>query len=262
MNLEDMKVVILAGGYGARLSEETMLKPKPMVEIGGKPILWHLMKYYSHFGLRRFIILLGYKGIQIKQYFSEYLLHQSDVTINLADGRIAYHNSHRENWDVTLLETGVGTMTGGRLKRAAAHLVGEEAFCLTYGDGLADVDLKALYAFHRDQGKLATMTIVQPPARWGHVVVEGPTVSAFREKLNSDGDAINGGFFILKPGVLDFIEGDATAWEEEPLTKLVAQAELAAYRHRGFWQAMDNLREKNVLEAMWGSGEAPWKVWI
>jgi glucose-1-phosphate cytidylyltransferase len=261
MKLEDLKVVILAGGYGTRLAEETVLRPKPMIEIGGQPVLWHLMKFYSHFGLRRFIVLLGYRGIQIKQYFASYLLHQCDVTIDLANGKMAYHNSHPENWHVTLLETGPDTMTGGRLKRAAAHLAGEEAFCMTYGDGLSDVDLNALYDYHRTHGRLATMTTVQAPARWGHVVVDGPNVTAFREKPTDEGTVINGGFFILSPQALDAIDGDDTSWEVEPLAKLVAQGQLAAYPHRGFWQAMDTLREKNMLEAMWQSGQAPWKIW-
>jgi glucose-1-phosphate cytidylyltransferase len=261
MQLQDLKVVILAGGYGTRLLEETLLKPKPMVEIGGQPILWHLMKYYAHFGLRRFVILLGYKGIQIKQYFADYLLYQCDTTIDLIDGTITCHNSHREDWQVTLLETGADTMTGGRLKRAAPHLAGEEAFCLTYGDGLADVDLRALFAFHQEQGKLATMTIVQPPGRWGHVIADGPRVARFTEKPGTEGDAINGGFFIVSPHALELIEGDHTPWEAEPLTQLAEQGELVAYRHRGFWQAMDTLRERNLLEAMWESGQAPWKVW-
>jgi glucose-1-phosphate cytidylyltransferase len=261
MKLEDLKVVILAGGYGTRLAEETVLRPKPMIEIGGQPVLWHLMKFYSHFGLRRFIILLGYRGIQIKQYFASYLLHQCDVTIDLANGTMAYHNSHPENWHVTLLETGLDTMTGGRLKRAAAHLAGDEAFCMTYGDGLSDVDLNALYDHHRAHGRLATMTTVQAPARWGHVVVDGPSVTAFREKPTDEGAVINGGFFILSPQALDAIDGDDTAWEVEPLAKLVAQGQLAAFPHRGFWQAMDTLRERNMLEAMWQSGKAPWKIW-
>jgi glucose-1-phosphate cytidylyltransferase len=261
MKLEELKVVILAGGYGTRLAEETVLRPKPMIEIGGQPILWHLMKFYSHFGLRRFIILLGYKGIQIKEYFASYLLHQCDVTIDLANGTMAYHNSHPENWQVTLLETGAETMTGGRLKRAAAHLAGEEAFCMTYGDGLSDVDVRALYDYHRAHGRLATMTTVQAPARWGHVVVDGPNVTAFQEKPPAEGAVINGGFFILSPRVLDVIDSDDTSWEVEPLAKLVEQGQLAAYRHRGFWQAMDTLREKNMLEAMWQSGKAPWKIW-
>jgi glucose-1-phosphate cytidylyltransferase len=211
--------------------------------------------------LRRFVILLGYRGIQIKQYFASYLLHQCDVTIDLASGTMAYHNSHPENWQVTLLETGDETMTGGRLKRAASHLAGQEAFCMTYGDGLSDVDLRALYAYHRQQGRLATMTTVQAPARWGHVVVDGADVTAFQEKPAGEGTVINGGFFILSPRTLDTIAGDDTSWEEEPLAKLVAQGQLAAYRHRGFWQAMDTLREKNMLEAMWQSGNAPWKIW-
>jgi glucose-1-phosphate cytidylyltransferase len=263
MKLEDLKVVILAGGYGTRLAEETVLRPKPMVEIGGQPLLWHLMKFYSHFGLRRFIILLGYKGIQIKEYFASYLLHQCDVTIHLANGAMAYHNSHPENWEVTLLETGADSMTGGRLKRAAAHLKHEKAFCMTYGDGLSDVDLQKLYAYHQNHGRLATMTTVQAPARWGHVVVNGQNVVGFQEKPTAEdaGAMINGGFFVLSPRVLDTIDGDHTSWEVEPLAKLVAQGELAAYRHRGFWQAMDTLREKNMLEVMWQSGKAPWKVW-
>jgi glucose-1-phosphate cytidylyltransferase len=259
--LEDLKVVILAGGYGTRLGEETALRPKPMIEIGGQPILWHLMKFYAHFGLRQFIILLGYKGIQIKEYFAAYLLHQCDVTIDLANGRMAYHNSHPENWQVTLLETGLDTMTGGRLKRAGSYLAGDEAFCMTYGDGLSDVDLRALYDYHRSHGRLATMTTVQAPARWGHVVVEGLSVTGFQEKPEVEGAVINGGFFILSPRVLDTIANDETAFEGEPLAKLVAQGELASYRHRGFWQAMDTPREKNALEAMWQSGKAPWKIW-
>lgn len=261
MKFEDLKVVILAGGYGTRLQEETSLRPKPMVEIGGQPILWHLMKYYSHFGLKNFIILLGYKGIQIKQYFATYRLHQCDVTIDLFKGEFDYHNEHTEDWKVTLLETGPDTMTGGRLKRAALQLLEEEAFCLTYGDGLSDVDLKALYDFHCQQRRLATVTIVRQPARWGHVAVDGPEVIDFKEKLNAEGTYINGGFFILSPSVLDSIESDSTSWELEPLAQLVQRRELVAYRHHGFWQAMDTLRDKNQLEAMWQNGKAPWKVW-
>jgi glucose-1-phosphate cytidylyltransferase len=261
MKLEDLKVVILAGGYGTRLAEETTLRPKPMIEIGGQPILWHLMKFYSHFGLRRFIILLGYKGIQIKEYFASYLLHHCDVTIDLANGTMAYHNSHPENWQVTLLETGPDTMTGGRLKRAAAHLAAEEAFCMTYGDGLSDVDLAALYDHHRSRRRLATMTTVQAPARWGHIVVDGDNVIGFQEKPPAEGAVINGGFFILSPQVLDAIGGDDTSWEIEPLATLIERGELAAYRHRGFWHAMDTPRDKNALEAMWQSGKAPWKIW-
>jgi len=262
MRLEDMKVVILAGGYGTRLSEETIAKPKPLVEIGGQPILWHLMKFYSHFGFRRFVILLGYKGILVKEYFASYLLHQCDVTIDLSSGSLAYHNSHPENWEVTLLETGTDTQTGGRLKRAAQHLADQDAFCMTYGDGLADVDLRALYAFHCEQGKLATVTTVQPPGRWGHVAIDGPRVVAFKEKPPVDGAFINGGFFVLSPKVLETIDGDDTPWEAEPLSRLIEQNQLAAYRHSGFWQAMDTLREKNLLEAMWQSRQAPWKLWV
>ena len=263
MQLEDLKVVILAGGYGTRLAEETVLRPKPMVEIGGQPLLWHLMKFYSHFGLRRFIILLGYKGIQIKEYFASYLLHQCDVTIDLANGTMAYHNSHPEDWEVTLVETGADSMTGGRLKRAAAHLKHEEAFCMTYGDGLSDVDLRELYAYHQNHGRLATMTTVQAPARWGHVVVSGQSVVGFQEKPTTEdaGAMINGGFFVLSPRVLDTIEGDQTSWEVEPLGEACRAGRARGVSPSRLLAGHGYASRKKMLEVMWQSGKAPWKVW-
>lgn len=256
-----MKAVILAGGVGSRLSEETDVKPKPMVEVGGRPILWHIMRIYSHFGIKDFIVCLGYKGYVIKEYFANYVLHSANVTVDLEKNEIAFHHSEVEAWRVTLLDTGDETMTGGRLRRAGPYLSDDDAFCLTYGDGVADIDLKALIAFHHSQGRLATMTVVQPPGRFGAAVLEGDRVTRFTEKPRGDGGYINGGFFVLSPRVLDFIEGDSTAWEESPLQQLAAAEQLAAFRHDGFWLAMDTLRDRGELERLWNSGRAPWKLW-
>ena len=256
-----MKAVILAGGLGTRISEETHLRPKPMIEIGGKPILWHILKTYSFHGINEFIICCGYRGYVIKEYFANYFLHQSDVTFDMQNNQMEVHQRHAEPWRVTLVDTGEQTLTGGRLKRVADYLRHEEAFCFTYGDGLADVDIGALVAFHRQQGKRATVTAVQPPGRYGSLDLSGATVRGFIEKPEGDGGWINGGFFVLSPACLDLIADDASPWEGEPLTRLAQQGELAAYAHRGFWQPMDTLRDKNHLEALWQNGTAPWKVW-
>ena len=256
-----MKAIILAGGLGTRIAEETSLKPKPMVEIGGRPILWHIMKLYSSHGVREFVICCGYKGYVIKEYFANYFLHMSDVTFDIENNAMEVHQRKAEPWRVTLVDTGEQTMTGGRLKRVAPYLQGEEAFCFTYGDGLADLDIGALIAFHRAHGKAATITAVQPPGRYGALAVDGDAVRGFIEKPKGDGGWINGGFFVLSPKCLDTIAGDATSWEVEPLARLAAQGELMAYRHTGFWQPMDTLRERNLLEELWRSGAAPWKAW-
>jgi glucose-1-phosphate cytidylyltransferase len=257
-----MKAVILAGGLGTRLSEETMLRPKPMVEIGGRPMLWHIMKIYAAHGIWDFIVCLGYKGFMIKEYFVNYRLHASDVTVDLASGGLSFHRSDAEPWRVTLIDTGDATQTGGRLKRIAPHLVGEEAFCLTYGDGLADIDLTALRRFHAAHGWDATVTAVRPPGRFGALDRDGDTVREFSEKPLADGaGAINGGFFVLSPRVLDRIDGDGTVLEQAPLEGLARDRQLRAYDHPGFWQPMDTLRDRNVLERLWASGEAPWKIW-
>jgi glucose-1-phosphate cytidylyltransferase len=252
-----MKVVILAGGVGSRLSEETVVRPKPMVELGGKPVLWHIMKWYSHFGLHDFIVCLGYKGYMIKEYFANYFLHMSDVTINLRNNEVKVHQNMSEPWSVTLVDTGESTQTGGRLKRVRSYIDGP--FCFTYGDGLADVDIAALLAFHREQGTEATLTAVQPPGRFGVIDFQEDKISAFQEKPPGDGGWINGGFFVLEPEVLDRIEGDDTAWEREPLEGLARAGQLSAFKHRGFWQPMDTLRDKLYLETLWSSGNAPWK---
>jgi len=257
-----MKAVLLAGGYGTRISEETHIKPKPMVEIGGRPILWHICKLYSHFGVNDFVICLGYKGYVIKEYFSNYFLHMSDVTFDMKNNRMEVHQANAEPWRVTLVDTGEGTLTGGRLKRVERFVKDEEAFCFTYGDGLADVDIARLSAFHRDHGKLATITAVQPPGRYGALEMNGSSVTGFREKPKGDGNWINGGFFVLSPAVLDYIEGDRTSWEGEPLERLAADGQLEAFVHDGFWHAMDTLRDKNHLEELWRTNHAPWKVWI
>jgi glucose-1-phosphate cytidylyltransferase len=257
-----MKAVILAGGAGTRISEETHLKPKPMVEIGGKPILWHLLKVYSRYQVNDFIICCGYKGYVIKEYFANYFLHTSDVTFDLAaDNAMTVHQRHAEPWKVTLVDTGEATLTGGRLRRVRDYLAGEEAFFFTYGDGLADVDLHALLAFHRAQGTLATVTAVHPPGRFGALVTRGARVTSFQEKPRGDGGLINGGFFVLSPKVIDYIAGDQILWEREPLERLAAEGQLSAYPHEGFWQPMDTLRDKQHLEDLWASGQAPWKVW-
>ena len=256
-----MKAVILAGGLGTRISEETHLKPKPMIEVGGKPILWHIMKIYSAHGINDFIVCCGYKGYVIKEYFANYFLHMSDVTFDMAKNVMQVHQQKVEPWRVTLVDTGEDTMTGGRLKRVADYLRAEEAFCFTYGDGVADIDISGQLAFHRRHGKLATVTAVQPPGRYGALVIERDLVGGFIEKPLGDGGWINGGFFVLSPKCLDYIADDATHWEREPLTRIAQGGELAAFQHRGFWQPMDTLREKNLLEDLWQSGKAPWKVW-
>jgi glucose-1-phosphate cytidylyltransferase len=255
-----MKAVILAGGQGTRLSEETHLKPKPMVEIGGKPVLWHIMKIYAASGINEFIICLGYKGYLVKEYFANYFLHTSDVTFDLAKNEMTVHERHAEAWRVTLVDTGEASMTGGRLKRVAEYL-DDETFCFTYGDGVGDVDVAATIAFHRAQGKLATITAVQPPGRFGLLQVEGDLAYGLHEKPKGDGGWVNGGFFVLEPGVLSYIESDAAIWEREPLETLAGSGQLAAYKHPGFWHAMDTLRDKNYLEALWNEGRAPWKSW-
>jgi len=256
-----MKAVILAGGLGTRLSEETVLKPKPMVEIGGKPILWHIMKIYAAHGIQEFIICLGYKGYLIKEYFANYCLHMSDVTFDMRNNRMTVHQNSAEPWSVTLVDTGEDTLTGGRLKRVRHYLENEERFCFTYGDGLGDVDIGELLRFHGEAGTHATLTATQPPGRFGALSLKEHRVAGFQEKPNGDGRWINGGFFVLTPAVFDYIEGDRTMWEREPLERLTAEGQLSAYRHRGFWQPMDTLRDRNDLEALWSSGRAPWKVW-
>jgi len=256
-----MKAVILAGGLGTRISEETSLKPKPMVEIGGKPILWHILKMYSAHGINDFIICCGYKGYVIKEYFANYFLHMSDVTFDMENNQMKVHQRNAEPWRVTLIDTGDSTMTGGRLRRVAQYLQGEEAFCFTYGDGVGDVDIRATLAFHKAHGRQATMTAVQPPGRFGALELEGAAVRCFLEKPHGDGGWINGGFFVLSPKVLELIEGDDTIWERRPLEDLARRGELQAYLHEGFWQPMDTLRDKNHLEELWASGKAPWKVW-
>jgi glucose-1-phosphate cytidylyltransferase len=257
-----MKAVILAGGRGTRISEETHLRPKPMVEIGGKPILWHIMKIYAAHGITDFVVCLGYQGYVIKEYFANYLLHTDDVTFDLAAGRIEYLGAKgREPWRITLIDTGIATETGGRVKRLKPLLEKEAAFCLTYGDGLGNVDITKLLAFHVSHQKLATMTVVHPPGRFGVVDVQGDRAVTFQEKPNVETGFINGGFFVLSPRVLDLIEGDRTVWEREPLEHLAKHDELVAFRHDGFWQPMDTLREKEQLEAAWAAGDAPWKIW-
>lgn len=256
-----MKAVILAGGLGTRITEETSSRPKPMVEIGGKPILWHIMKMYSAHGIHDFVICCGYKGYVIKEYFANYFLHMSDVTFDMANNAMLVHERYAEPWRVTLVDTGDETKTGGRLKRVASYLKGDEAFCFTYGDGVADVDITAQIAFHGSHGKLATVTAVQPPGRYGALQLEGQAVRRFWEKPRGDGGLINGGYFVLSPQCLTLIEGDASSWEEAPLSKLAGDAQLMAYEHSGFWQPMDTLRDKNMLEELWASGRAPWKIW-
>ena len=256
-----MKAVILAGGLGSRISEESQLRPKPMIEIGGKPILWHIMKSYSAHGVNEFVICCGYKGYVIKEYFANYFLHNSDVTFDMASNRIEVHEKNPEPWRVTLVDTGEDTMTGGRLKRVSEYLAGEDAFCFTYGDGVADVDIAASIAFHRAHGRLATVTAVLPPGRFGSLARDGDAVRGFVEKPRGDGGWINGGFFVLSPKVIDFIAGDSTSWELEPMATLAAKDQLRAFEHTGFWQPMDTPREKSLLTELWDSGKAPWKVW-
>jgi glucose-1-phosphate cytidylyltransferase len=256
-----VKAVILAGGLGTRLSEETHLKPKPMVEIGGRPILWHIMKLYSHYSVNEFVICCGYRGYVIKEYFANYFLHMSDVTFDMRENRMEVHERKSEPWRVTLVDTGEDTMTGGRLKRVAEHVRGEDAFYFTYGDGLCDADLAAELAFHRQHGKLATVLAVRPPGRYGALQIKGTTVHGFSEKPRGDGGRINGGFFVLSPKCIDLIEGDSTSFEGDPLVKLAKGGQLEAFDHDGFWQAMDTLRDRNQLEALWDSRDAPWKKW-
>lgn len=256
-----MKAVILAGGLGTRISEESHLRPKPMVEIGGYPMLWHIMKIYAHFGVTDFIICLGYRGYMIKEYFANYVLHRSDVTVDLGNNAIEYHNRKSENWRITLAETGEHTMTGGRLKRISQYLEPGESFCATYGDGLTDLDIKSLIAFHKSHGCEATMTVTLPPGRYGATDLDGTRVKRFLEKPSGGGGYINGGFFVLETSVLDRIEGDETLWELEPLEGIAAEGQLQAFKHDGYWKAMDTLREKNQLEELWATGNAPWKVW-
>jgi glucose-1-phosphate cytidylyltransferase len=257
-----MKVVILAGGFGTRLSEETGVKPKPMVEIGDRPILWHIMKIYATYGLHDFIICLGYKGYIIKEYFANYTLHMSDLTFDLRNNTIETHKNGTEPWRVTLVDTGQNTMTGGRIKRVKDY-IGDQTFCLTYGDGLTDLNIRELIAFHKDRKSTATLTAVQPPGRFGAFNLERDQykITTFKEKPQGDGAWINGGFFVLEPEVLNFIEGDSTVWESRPMEELARNDMLSAYRHHGFWQPMDTLRDKNYLEELWRSGKAPWKLW-
>lgn len=256
-----MKAVILAGGLGTRISEETDTKPKPMVEIGGKPILWHIMKIYSAHGVNDFVICCGYKGYQIKEYFANYFLYMSDVTFDMSKNTMDVHQRSAEPWRVTLVDTGETTMTGGRLKRVAEHLQGEDAFCLTYGDGVSNVNITELIAFHKAQNVKATLTATLPPGRFGALQFDGNKVSQFMEKPKGDGAMINGGFFVLSPDVLQYLDGDETIWERTPLETLASEGQLAAYQHTGFWQPMDTLRDKVLLEELWASGKAPWKVW-
>ena len=256
-----MKAVILAGGLGTRISEETDLKPKPMIAIGGMPILWHIMKMYSHHGINEFIVCCGYKGYVIKEYFANYFLHMSDVTFDMSENRMTVHNQKAEPWKVTLVDTGDDTMTGGRLKRVADYLKNEENFCLTYGDGVSDINITELIAFHKAQKVKATVTAVLPPGRFGAIDVTGNRVKSFREKPQGDGAKVNGGFFVLSPQVIDYIGNDKTIWERDPIERLALDGNLAAYQHNGFWQPMDTLRDKIHLEELWQSGKAPWKVW-
>lgn len=256
-----MKAVILAGGLGTRISEETHLKPKPMIELGGRPILWHIMKMYSAHGVNDFIICCGYKGYVIKEYFANYFLHMSDVTFDMTDNTMAVHQQNAEPWKVTLVETGDDTLTGGRLKRVAEYIKDEDAFCFTYGDGVSNVDIGAAIRFHRQHGKLATVTAVQPPGRYGALERNGDQVTGFVEKPRGDGGVINGGFFVLSPRCMDFIDGDQSSWEAAPLTQLAKMGEMMAFEHLDFWQPMDTLRDKNLLEELWSSGKAPWKIW-
>ncbi|SNZ06196.1 glucose-1-phosphate cytidylyltransferase [Persephonella hydrogeniphila] len=255
-----MKVVILAGGFGTRLSEETDIKPKPMVEIGGKPILWHIMKIYSAYGFNDFIICLGYKGYVIKEYFANYFLHMSDVTIDLKNNQMEIHNVKTEPWKVTLIDTGLNTMTGGRIKRIQPYIE-NETFMLTYGDGVGNINIRELLEFHKKHGKYATLTAVQPSGRFGALDLNDNEVKAFKEKPKGDGAWINGGFFVLEPKIFDYIEGDETVWERDPLENLAKDGQLMAYKHTGFWKPMDTLRDKRELETLWQSGNPPWKVW-
>jgi glucose-1-phosphate cytidylyltransferase len=255
-----MKAVILAGGMGTRISEETSIRPKPMIEIGGKPILWHILKLYSAHGINDFVICLGYKGYVIKEYFANYFMHMSDITFDMAANKMEVHDAKAEPWKVTLVDTGDNTMTGGRLKRVKKYL-GNEDFCFTYGDGVGDVDIKALIAHHKTSKRLATLTATQPPGRFGALKLDGTAITGFQEKPQGDGGWINGGFFVLSPKVIDYIADDATIWEREPMETLASEGQMSAYMHNGFWQPMDTLRDKMLLEELWASGTAPWKVW-
>jgi len=255
-----MKAVILAGGLGTRISEETHLKPKPMIEIGGKPIIWHIMKIYSHYGIKDFVICCGYKGYLIKEYFANYALHLSDITFHLDSDEIEIHKKSMEDWKVTLIDTGEQTSTGGRLKRIKKYING--TFCMTYGDGVGNINISNLIDFHKAHGELATMTAVIPPARWGALKIEGDNITDFQEKPSGDGNWINGGFFVLEPKVFDFIDNDKCTWEEEPLKNLVSKKQLKSFKHNGFWMPMDTLRDKNYLESLWQKESAPWKIWI
>jgi glucose-1-phosphate cytidylyltransferase len=256
-----MKAIILAGGLGTRISEETYLKPKPMIEVGGKPILWHIMKVYSTYGVHDFVICCGYKGYVIKEYFANYFLHMSDVTFDMVSNRMEVHQQNVEPWKVTLVDTGEETMTGGRLKRVEPYIRGEEAFCFTYGDGVSDVNIGASIEFHLQHGKWATVTAVQPPGRYGALRMQGAQVTAFTEKPRGDGGLINGGYFVLSPKCLELIDGDESSWEGKPLTRLAEIGQMMAFAHNGFWQAMDTLRDKTHLEELWATGRAPWKIW-
>jgi len=256
-----MKAVILAGGLGTRISEETHLKPKPMIEIGGKPVIWHIMKMYSFHGINDFIICCGYKGYIIKEYFANYFLHMSDITFNISENTMEVHKKEAEPWKITLIDTGESTLTGGRLKRVSSYLKDEEAFCFTYGDGVSDIDITKSIKFHRDHGRLATVSAVTPPGRYGSLDLQGDVVKGFTEKPQGDGAVINGGFFVLSPEVLELIEGDHTSWEEEPLSNLAKNNNLMSFNHDGFWQPMDTLRDRNNLEDLWSKNMAPWKTW-
>lgn len=255
-----MKAVILAGGLGTRISEESHLKPKPMIEVGGRPVLWHILKLYSHFGINEFVVCLGYKGYVIKEYFANYFLHNADVTFDVSNNRMEVHQQYAEPWQVTLVDTGNYTLTGGRLKRVGKYLENED-FCLTYGDGVGDIDIRSSIAYHRQHGRLATVTAAQPPGRYGALKLATDRVLSFKEKPDGDGSWINAGFFVLSPKVLDYIPGDSTVWEQEPLEALAREDQLRSHFHRGFWQPMDTLRDKTLLEELWSTGAAPWKLW-
>jgi glucose-1-phosphate cytidylyltransferase len=258
-----MKAVILAGGFGSRLAEETSVKPKPMVEIGGRPILWHIMKIYSAYGINDFIICLGYKGHVIKEFFANYLLHSSDVTVDLANNKLEFHRNTCEPWRVTLVDTGAATSTGGRLKRVLPFVAGDECFCFTYGDGVSDLNISQLIEFHRSQGTLVTLTATQPTGKFGALEIDGGShVRNFMEKPRGDGRWVNGGFFVLSPKVGDYISGDATMWEYEPMERLARDGEVSAFQHMGYWQPMDTIHDRQVLEELWAAGKAPWKVWV
>jgi glucose-1-phosphate cytidylyltransferase len=261
MRSDGMKAVILAGGLGTRLAEETSVRPKPMVEIGGRPILWHIMKTYSAHGINDFVICLGYRGDVIRNYFLNYSMSSSDITVDLAKNSVEVHNARAEDWRVTLVDTGADTLTGGRIKRILPHVAADEAFCLTYGDGVGDVDITRAIALHKAEGRLATLTATQPEGRFGALRIEGAEVKSFKEKISGDGAWINGGYFVLSPKVGAYIEGDQTTWEDDPIERLVADGQLSVYQHTGFWHPMDTIRDKSHLEKMWMSGKAPWRVW-